>query len=288
MAKRVLTGTRRRFPVANDIFYPDSRETLASQLASWDLKTAGNFSSRGGQVIIAPHGAWDISGSIAGAAFASVQGNDVQPDYVPVNGIRRVILLGPCHGCNEEGIYLSESDIFQTPLGNLPVDRKLNRELASCSTLIRVNDIPHLSEHSLEVLLPLVKYCFPDVRIIPILANGGRPALISGLARALRVTLENYMEESLLVISSNVSRNMEPALALSMAEEFRSVLLSMDTGVFLASLAGGRISACGAALIAALLESGLLDGKRCSALTPLINSIEEDGQTIYYGAFAAG
>jgi len=291
MGKRRYSEARQRVPIVSGIFYPDSRETLTNQLVSWELKEGLNTRSSGGQVIIAPHGAWNISGNIAGAAFASTQANKAPVNEAPLNepearGIRRVILLGPWHGSNEEGIYLSESVTFQTPLGNLPVDRKLNRELSSCSTLIRMNDIPHLSEHSLEVLLPLVKYCFSDVKIVPILASGGRPALISGLARALRVVLENYIEESLFVISSNVSRNIDPALALSMAEEFRSVLLSMDTGAFLTCVAKGRISACAAALIASLLESGLLAGKRFSALTPLAHGTEEDGETVYYGAFS--
>ena len=268
---------RRRVPVVNGIFYPDNRETLTNQLASWGLKNGSNISAPGGQVIIAPHGAWDISGNIAGAAFASVR----------VRGIRRVILLGPCHSFDEEGIYLSESDFFETPLGDLPVDLKLTRKLASCSTVIKVNDIPHLSEHSLEVLLPLVKYCLGGVKIVPILASGNRPVLISGLAKALRIILEEHMEESLLVISSNISRSPDPALALSMAEEFRSIISNMDTGAFLARLAEGRINACGGALIAALLESGLLDGKHFSALTSLAHGTGEDGQTVYYGAFAA-
>ena len=279
-------GARRRVSVVNGIFYPDNRETLIKQLHSWGLKEGSDTPSVGGQIIIAPHGAWDISGNIAGAAFASVQGNDPEPKEPELREISRVIMLGPCHGPCEQGIYLSESDSFQTPLGDLPIDRNLNIKLASCSTLSRVNDIPHLSEHSLEVLLPLVKYCFPGAKIVPILVSGNRPVIISGLARTLKVILETYMEESLLVISSNVSRSPDPALALSMADEFCSILSGMDTNAFFASIGGRRISACGGAIIAALFESGLLEGKCFSALTPLIHSAGEDGQTICYGAFA--
>jgi len=282
MEKRVTSGVRRRVPVVNGIFYPNNREILTNQLVSWGLKEGSKAPSPpGGQVLIAPHGAWDISGRIAGAAFASLQLTETL-----VRGIRRVILLGPCYSFDEEGIYLSESDFFETPLGDLPVDLNLTRKLASCSTVIKVNDIPHLSEHSLEVLLPFVKYCLGEVKIVPILVSGNRPVLISGLARALRIILENYMEESLIVISSNVSRSLEPGLALSMAEEFRSVVSSMDTGGFLARFAEGRISACGGVPVGGLLESGLLDGKRFSALTPLAHGTGEDGQAVYYGAFA--
>jgi AmmeMemoRadiSam system protein B len=159
--------------------------------------------------------------------------------------------------------------------------------LTSCSTLIRVNDIPHLSEHSLEVLLPMIKSCFPAAKIVPILMAGARPVLSSGLANALRIVFEDYMEESLIVISSNASRNSEAAKALSMAEEFGGLLEKMDSKALLKSLAGGRVSASGGGLAAALLESGLLDGRHFSALCPLAHGIGENGETVYYGAYIA-
>ena len=265
--------------MVNGIFYPDEKDSLRSLLASWGLK---EDSGSPGRAILVPHGAWDLTGTIAGTAFAALQKNPARDRKV-----RRVFLLGPCHGYDDEGIYLSESMSFQTPLGPLPVDMRLNLEFASCSTLIKVNDIPHLSEHSLEVILPLVKYCFPMAKIIPIIVKGERAALISGLARALRIIMEKYTEESLIVISSNISQNTDPDLALSMAEEFSFLLSGNDTEAFLAGLAEGRISPCGGALAGALLGSGLFAGKGFSALGPL-KSGREEGETIYYGAFAAG
>jgi AmmeMemoRadiSam system protein B len=44
------------------------------------------------------------------------------------------------------------------PLGDLPVDRESGEELASCSTIFEINDMPHLREFSIEVLLPFAKY----------------------------------------------------------------------------------------------------------------------------------
>ena len=271
---------RKRSSVVNGIFYPESPETLTDMLAAWGLTTG---SANGGQVIFAPHGAWDLTGSIAASAFAAVQKQNGQAG----KSIRRVLLLGSCHDSSEEGIFLSESASFEPPQGELQVDQKFNRRLASCSTLIRINDIPHLCEHSLEVLLPLVKHCFPEAKIVPILMSGRRPLLISCLAKALRIILEKHMEESLIVVSSTVSRNSDPDIALSMADEFRSLLEAMDTKAYLSSLAVSRISACGAAVLGALLESGLLDGKHFSSLCPLVQSMGENGETVYHGAFAA-
>lgn len=283
MKKKPVSGIRRRAPVVSGIFYPEIRENIARRLAEWSLKEGSACPAFGGQAILAPHGAWELTGNIAASAFAAIQGQKEKSGYQ----VRRVILLGKHHHSSEEGIYLSESSSFETPLGDIPVDKKLNQQLASCSTMIRVNDIPHLSEHSLEVHLPFVKYCFPAAKIVPILMSGSRPIFVTGLAKALRIILEDYIEESLVIISSNVSQNMDPADALSMANEFTSLLENTDSSAFLGSLAAGRISASAGALLGAFIESGLLNGKHFSALCPLAQDKGEKGETVYYGAFAA-
>ena len=278
MDKKQAQDFRKRSSVVNNIYYPENPETLTDIFASWGLMEG---SACGGQVILAPHGAWALTGNIAASAFKSVQKkSDGQK-------LKRVLLLGAHHQNIEGGIYLSESSSFETPLGDLVVDQRLNKLLASCSTMIRINDSPNLSEHSLEVLLPLVKHCFPEVEIVPILMGGGRAVQISCLANALKIIFEEYMEESLIVISSTVSQNSDPAVALSMADIFRSILEAMDTQSFLTRLAAGQISACGGAILGALLESGLLDGKHFSSLCPLVQNLEENGDTVYHGAFAA-
>jgi AmmeMemoRadiSam system protein B len=281
MDRRGRLKMKRRASVVNDIFYPENREALTEKLLSWGLIEGSSDSRSGGHVILAPHGAWDITGNIAASAFSAVQSKRENSSR-PIN---RVLLLGTCHHSVEEGIYLSESASFETPLGDIEVDQKLNRELVSCSTTIRVNDIPHLSEHSLEVLLPMVKYCFPQAKILPILTGNGDRTLVNGLGGVLRFALKNDIEESLVVISSSVSQNSDPALARTMAEEFCSLLEDMDTETYMARLASGNISACGGALVGALLETGLFDGENFSSVCPFSHSPGENSETVYYGAF---
>ena len=288
MERNKLPGYARRPPVANGIFYPENREGLIKQLKSWGLKPGAatlNVPGWSGGAeerrlaILAPHGAWELTGKLAGCAFAALQED-------PALTIDRVLLLGTTHDTTEEGIYLTESAFFETPLGDLWVDGKINRELAFCSSHIKIFDIPHLSEHALEVLLPMVKYCFPSAKIVPVLMAGKKPALISGLARAMGIVLEKYSEKSLFVVSSNVSCSHDPALALAMAREFCGHIEDMDARNFLACLEAGRISACGGALVASLLESGLICGRPFSALCPLAQAAGENGNTFYYGAFS--
>jgi AmmeMemoRadiSam system protein B len=266
-----------RSSIVGGLFYPDDEEETRSRLESFNLKRGKGGKAR---VILAPHGSWDISGSIAGSAFSAASGRGS-------GEISRVVILGPIHNIKEEGLFLTDSDSFFTPLGKIPVDRETRDEFASCSTRFEVNDIPHLIEHSIEVLLPFIDYCFPGAAIVPILLAGTRPNLISVLARSLRLVLEPVMHESLIVVSCNLAMDRDEAKALRQAEECIELLKAKDARTFGSGLVSGRISACGGGLIVSLLESGLeaeLEAELISG--PIVKSRDEKNRAVCYGAFS--
>jgi AmmeMemoRadiSam system protein B len=265
-----------RSPIASGLYYPENKKNLLERLASYETAELHRGKSSGrAAAIVAPHGAWNISGPIAAAAFAAARDRDIS----------RVVLLGPIHQGVYQGLYLSDSDAFDTPLGKLPVDREIVEDLASCSTLFEVNDIPHLEEHSLEVLLPLVKFRFPEAQIVPVLMGGGRFSHISGLARALNLVFESLMDHTLLVISCNLSQDSDGEKARLRAEEFLGLLGEKKSQDYLELIGTGKINACGAPLAASLMESGLLEHRSCRLLWDFPGKAhQEEGKTVYYGA----
>jgi AmmeMemoRadiSam system protein B len=276
MGQSVFAKSRSRTPVVDGLFYPDEPKVLKARIRSWGIDPD---SGRGG-IILAPHGAWELTGKIAGAAFALIAGK--KKFRAEAN---RVVLLGPAHRDGRNGLYLSDSAYFETPLGSIPVDQRLTRELESYSTLFEINDAPHLAEHSLEVLLPLVKYCFPSAGIVPVLMGGSGSSLISALARTLNLALKNRMKKTLLVVSTNLSANMDPEKAHAEADELIRLLTNQNPGDFPAALQEGRVSACGGPILAGLLESGLLEGKTlCPG--PTCEGLGEAGETVCYGALS--
>ncbi|MDR1863037.1 MAG: AmmeMemoRadiSam system protein B [Treponema sp.] len=278
MGRNVFEKSRSRTPVVDGLFYPEEPKALKALIRSWGIDPDSKRGGRGG-IILAPHGAWNLTGKLAGAAFASVAGKKSKSEA------GKVVLIGPIHQDGRRGLYLSDSAYFETPLGSIPVDQKLTREIGSCSTLFEINDTPHLTEHSLEVLLPLVKCCFPSAGIVPVLMGGSRPSLISVLARTLNLVLKNRMKNTLLVVSTNLSANRDPEKARAQADEIIRLLKNKDPGEFLARLEKGRLSACGAPILAGLLESGLLT-KKTLCTGPLFESLGESRETVYYGALS--
>ncbi|MDR2101999.1 MAG: AmmeMemoRadiSam system protein B [Treponema sp.] len=271
-----------RSPVVGGLFYPDEKTKLDARLRSFGLE-----SGRGGNAaaIIAPHGAWDISGAVAGAAFSAAGGRGQGENNR--EALSGVVILGTIHDPAEEGLFLSDSDFFETPLGNIPVDFELNQELASCSTLFEINDSPHLKEHSIEVLLPFIRYFFPSVPIVPVLMGSSRHTLISALARALRIVLEPRIKELLLVVSCNLSKNKDKICSRLQAEECIRLLQAGEPEKFISGMDSGRISPCGGALAASVLESGLFPDKAVRLVSgPLLCTQGENNQIVYYGALS--
>jgi len=195
--------------------------------------------------------------------------------------------MGPIHDKRVKGLYLSNSHSFVTPLGKIPVDLETVEKIESYSPCFEVNDIPHLREHSIEVLLPFVKYCFPRASIVPILMGKSGEPHISALSGALRDILTPIMEDTLLVISLNLVVHQGEEEALDMAWEYLKLLSDGKSEELIKALQNGRIVSCGGALVTALLQSGLVNAMNSKLAFPSLQSaFGEKGRTIYYGAFS--
>jgi AmmeMemoRadiSam system protein B len=277
--EKIITLDKRvRSPIVDGLFYPEDRAGVLAY-----MKNIGLEPGKGGlaQAIIAPHGAWEISGSLAGAAFASAAGR------AGSKSPSRVLVRGPIHDHQYKGIFLSNSHSFQTPLGDLPVDQEVSGWLESYSPQFTVDDIPHLYEHSIEVLLPFVKYCFPNTTIVPVLMGQSQGQHISTLAHALRAIFEPIISDTLLVISFNFAIHSGEAAALDMADEYLRLFREGHRKELCKALLDGQIASCGGALLAALLQSGLVDTLRpCLASDSLLSAWGEQERTVYYGAFS--
>lgn len=242
---------KRRAPVVAGIFYPETEAKIRAALQKYfsmvtesDSETARKQESRTPLALIVPHAAWEITGPLLAEAFELVKGRS----------IKQVVLLGPLHEWHEEGIFLSDSAVFETPLGDLPVNLDKIDEILSCTTALELNDIPHLSEHSLEVLLPWIYTTCPGASIVPILIGAYKPSHIHSLTRALELTFGDELETTLFVVTTNLSSHYDDTEAFEQSRLFLELLLRRDGATILSEVLNHRISACGAAAVSAFLD----------------------------------
>ncbi len=116
------------------------------------------------RAVIVPHAGYIYSGFTANVAHRLL-GN---------GGISRVAVIGPSHRVYLSGTSVSEYDLLETPLGDLPVDRTLAAELIQRFGLGFVPEAHQ--EHSTEVQMPFIKSYLPDARVVELVYGDENPA----------------------------------------------------------------------------------------------------------------
>ena len=101
----------------------------------------------GGWALLVPHAGLVYSGAIAALGLAPRRRDRSRPRSCwPA----RITRPGPT------GVGVWTGGPWQTPLGEVPIDRDLAAEIAALGPPFAPDDDAHLNEHSLEVQLPLL------------------------------------------------------------------------------------------------------------------------------------
>ncbi|KZR66458.1 MULTISPECIES: AmmeMemoRadiSam system protein B [Prochlorococcus] len=150
-----------RAPAVAGVFYSADRETLASDVARL-IAHADTTNPLQPKALIAPHAGYVYSGQVAANAYITWQS---QKDK-----IERVVLIGPAHRIALEGIAVPSVDAFQTPLGEVEIDREGITAILDLPQ-ISFNDEAHRPEHSLEVHLPFLQKVLGDFKLLPLVVG---------------------------------------------------------------------------------------------------------------------
>jgi len=182
-----------RQPAVAGQFYPLDKIALEKNIDEY-LDQAEIFAPAGNYlpILILPHAGYEFSGSIAAVGFKQIQ--DVE--------INRVILLGRSHQHCFSGVSADTNDVWQTPLGDLDVDREWIESIKKYG-FINDNGIVHQYEHSLEVMTPFIRKIFEDkAKIVPLLIGDNDGLDFQNIAQVL---MDNIGYQTLLIISTDLS-----------------------------------------------------------------------------------
>lgn len=147
------------------------------------------------RAVIVPHAGYVFSGAVAATAYMRIPEN---AHY------ERIFLIGPSHHVAFDGASVAEAfDAYRTPLGEVPVDTDVCRELIERDNVFRYNPSAHDREHCLEVQLPFLQYRMKEMpKIVPIILGTENMTLLKRVAEAL---IPYFTDENLFVISSDFS-----------------------------------------------------------------------------------
>lgn len=125
---------------------------------------------------IVPHAGWYYSGAIACGVFHYLkQAAPADPDLILVYGMH----LPP----RSPGYMMAEG-AWETPLGNIEVDREVAEKLVSGHGFVLETPTDHTPDNTIELQLPFIKYFFKDTKILAIGVPPDSAALDIGAAAA--------------------------------------------------------------------------------------------------------
>ncbi len=173
------------------------------------------------------------------------------------------VVLAPNHtglGLARFGGSVFAQGTLKTPVGDVAVHEELAAALIAGCELLEDDPLAHEREHAVEVHLPFLLACRPDVRVVPIVLGWGDWPRTRQLAEALAAVIRAWPEPVLLLASSDMN-HFESAVvgaskdALALAEVER-----LDGEQLLAVTARHHVTMCGRAPSAAVLHAAKLLG----------------------------
>ena len=166
------------------------RNQLIKTMLEWfsDTKEVPNV-----KYIVSPHAGYYYSGSTAAYSFRSLPST-----------AKRVFVIGPDHiGVSTSGVaHISPFDGYETPLGNLSIDKGAVEELLHSSDLFSLGDKSEdMEEHCLELMMPFIAYRTElKAKIIPIIITHADLKVLKIVAENIKKIMK---EDDFLVISSD-------------------------------------------------------------------------------------
>ncbi|MDL1895330.1 AmmeMemoRadiSam system protein B [Anaerolineae bacterium CFX7] len=200
--------------------------------------------------LIAPHAGIQFSGQTAAYAYQRLAGA----------AFERVILLGPSHYQAFDAPAVNRADFFETPLGVVPVDTELVRDLRA---QIEIQLVSAEREHSLEMQLPFLQRQLQKFSILPVMLS--HPFYLYGLgaqnecetlAHALAPRLN---QNTLLVASSDLSHLHSYDAVTYFDQGLENLIVEYNLGALVDFMVNeGEPRACGdTAIVTALLTARL-------------------------------
>lgn len=186
-----------RQPAVAGTFYPANPEVLHELLNTY--LNAVKSTTKVPKAIIVPHAGYIYSGEIAASAYARLKAG--------ADKIKRVVIVAPSHRVAFEGLAVSQTDFFNTPLGNIPIDTLAIQTLLTLP-FVGYSDEAHEFEHSLEVQLPFLQTVLNDFKLVPIVTGDATAEQVS---QALKLFYDDA--ETVIVISSDLSHYHDYATA---------------------------------------------------------------------------
>jgi AmmeMemoRadiSam system protein B len=242
--------------------------------------------------VIVPHAGYLFSGAIASNSYKEIAENGFADVF---------IILGTNHRGIGSGVSLYPGDFWESPLGNIPVDKKIVENLAG--GIIDLDEIAHsYPENSIEVQLPFLQFLDKETNFsIATIALSMQDFETSReLGEKIAKVINNEKRRVMIIASSDFSHEgfaygkstpdgLKPnQYAIKQDKLAINKILKMDPKGLIKTVYEKNISMCGYGPVAAFLYASKLLGARRVELLKYATSYDiypDSSACVGYGAF---
>ncbi|HSD04406.1 MAG TPA: MEMO1 family protein [Nitrosopumilaceae archaeon] len=237
-----------RTPAVAGMFYPKEKNELKTIIRNCFLHPFGsgkippNNDNQNVLGVICPHAGYMYSGPVATNSFYSISSQ--KPELV--------IIIGPNHwgiGCN---IAVMKEGVWQTPLGDVEVDKESAIKINEISKHIELDFFSHTKDHSLEVQIPMLQEIYSHkFKILPIILINQDYESAKKVGSAMAKIAK--MKKTIIIGSSDFTHYEENSYAHKQDKSLIEPILDLDLDRFYSVLQEKQVSACGYGAIASTM-----------------------------------
>jgi AmmeMemoRadiSam system protein B len=245
-----------RPPAVAGMFYPEQKSSLDQDVAMV-LEESREIDLPGEVIgLVVPHAGYMYSGGVAARAYRQIIDSRIDV----------VVVIAPSHCEYFTEISIYDGYAYSTPLGTLPVDTELAKQLADQSPQIVLSEKGHrFDEHALEVQLPFLQKSIDNFRFVPIVMGEHSQDNIQSLANALGNVLRD--QRALIVASTDLSHFYDDEKAISLDQVVVDNIENFDDEKLFQDLQNGECEMCGGGpAIAAMKACKLLGANKSQVL----------------------
>lgn len=251
-----------REPAVAGRFYPANSDQLRADLESYLSPHQARVNAVG---CIAPHAGYMYSGQVAGTVFSRLE--------IP----ERCIVLCPNHTGRGHPLAIMPAGAWRTPLGQVPIDQSLALKLLDVFPALTEDSAAHRYEHAIEVELPFLQVCRPNIKFVPIAIGTGQLLILQELGQAVASVLQSDKERVMMIASSDMNHYEDDATTRVKDRKAIEKILALDAPGLYETVMNESISMCGFGPVVVMLTAANQVGAQKAELVQYATSGDVSG-----------
>ncbi|MFH1197412.1 MAG: AmmeMemoRadiSam system protein B [bacterium] len=255
-----------RKPAVAGMFYPAKKEKLRELITELLESSKGDEKIENIFGIIAPHAGYLYSGKTAAAAYNLISGTIY----------KTVVVISPSHREYFPGASIYNGDFYQTPLGDIPIDKELSAKILDGSKFIFEGAEGHRQEHALEVQLPFLQTVLGDFSLVPMVMGNQGAKFIDDIAQQISKVVN---EDFLIVASSDLSHFHSKEEAVRLDSIIVDKINAFDYDGLMTAIDRKNCEACGGGPIIAMMKTAAMKNRKHSRVVARCDSGDVTGDS---------